>query len=86
MQSLARRLALSAAPNPSSSHRSERTLFNPVVRPRIYQPTLKPREVAWPNIVKAGYYIDAAQQTAKTLRTLIQQIDHQYQSLGLPPN
>ncbi len=86
MQSLARRLALSAAPNLSSSHRSERTLFNPVVRPRIDQPTPKPREVAWPNIVKAGYYIDAAQQTAKTLRTLIQQIDHQYQSLGLPPN
>jgi len=63
MQSLARRLALSATPNPS--HRSERTLFNPANRPRIYQPTPKLRNAVWPNIVKAGYYIDAAQQTQK---------------------
>ena len=84
MQSLGRRLALSAIPTPS--HRSEHALFNPANRPRLYQPIPTPRHVAWPNVMKAGYYIDAAQQTAKTLRTLIQQIDHQYQSLGLPPN
>ncbi|MFM2009600.1 MAG: hypothetical protein RIR02_1550, partial [Pseudomonadota bacterium] len=41
MQSLGRRLALSAMATPSQ--RSERTLFNPANRPRIYQPTPKLR-------------------------------------------
>lgn len=84
MQSLGRRLALSATSTPSI--RSEHALFNPANRPRLHQPTPKLRDAAWPNVMKAGYYIDAAQQTAKTLRTLIHQIDNQYQSLGLPPN
>ena len=84
MQSLGRRLALSATSTPSV--RSEHALFNPANRPRLHQPNPKLRDAAWPNVMKAGYYIDAAQQTAKTLRTLIQQIDNQYQSLGLPPN
>jgi hypothetical protein len=84
MQSLGRRLALPAIPTPS--HRNEHALFNSANRPSLYQPIPKPRNIAWPYVMKARYYIDAAQQTAKTLRTLIQQIDNQYQSLGLPPN
>ena len=80
MQSLGRRLALSATP--TTPQRSEHALLHPTKRPHLYQPTPKARNTVWPNVIKAGYYIDAAQQTAKTLRTLIQQIDAHYKSLG----
>ncbi len=84
MQSLGRRLALSTIPTPSL--RSEHALRHPTKRPQLYQPSPKPRSLAWPTITKASYYIDAAQQTAKTLRTLIQQIEKQHQSLGFSTN
>lgn len=84
MQAIGRHLAPAASTIKSS--RNNPAFLSPVNSPRLQSYTHKPCNAVWPTMQRATYYIDAAQQTGKTLRTLIHHNETSYNSLGTLPN